>query len=509
MKTRIFLLTRTVLILGFTSFLTISCAGFFRKRIPNSPLNDMRRMILVKIEPGRLGEFREKTEGRYSVSYQETDAYYAVLPKEEAEALASSSTGIVLVKQSLPFKYYSGNYQELIGESFSGLADLKKGYKDNILNIHYLSGIANLYSKLARVEVIGKTARGREIPALVLSDSETPDGEKISVLFNCAHHANEVISVEHCYDIIYSVLSDPKEYEQILNKMRIWIVPIVNPDGARHFWHVSHLMGRKNGYPGVGPVNEKLNPGVDINRNYPFYWGKTGGGYSSANPSNYFYRGPSPGSEPETKAMMELADRERFVASISFHAYANCLLVPYSIDTLNNPEPDMASELGKKIAASVASLNPEKEFEARKNIYPIDGVDQDYFYFTHGTLAYLLETTHLNPVYKDVERINLSLREGWNILLNEMMDGRRILLRIEDEQGSPIEARIEVERVKYFHDERRTSNPKNGFFFQLFPDRKETKVRISRDGYESSEVVVRPNRSWEPLKIILKKSKSQ
>ncbi|OCC29396.1 Peptidase M14 [Leptospira interrogans serovar Canicola] len=199
------------------------------------------------------------------------------------------------------------------------------------------------------MEVIGKTARGREIPALLLTNTTTPDEEKISVLFNCAHHANEVISIEHCYDIIYSVLSRPKEYQEILNKMKIWIVPIVNPDGARHFWHVSNLMGRKNGYPGSGPVNDKLNPGVDINRNYPFYWGKAGGGYSSSNPSNYFYRGPSPGSESETKAMMDLANRERFAASISYHAYANCLLIPYSIDSLNNPEPDVAKEIGKKI----------------------------------------------------------------------------------------------------------------------------------------------------------------
>lgn len=95
------------------------------------------------------------------------------------------------------------------------------------------------------MEVIGKTARGREIPALLLTNTTTPDEEKISVLFNCAHHANEVISIEHCYDIIYSVLSRPKEYQEILNKMKIWIVPIVNPDGARHFWHVSNLMGRK------------------------------------------------------------------------------------------------------------------------------------------------------------------------------------------------------------------------------------------------------------------------
>ncbi|UPY79276.1 peptidase M14 [Leptospira weilii] len=497
---------RVILFFCMSLFVIVSCGGFFRKKILNSPLNDPRKMLLVRIDPGYLGEFKEKTEGKYAISYQEADSYYSVMSKEDVEKFGFPSPGITVVKQYFPFKYYSGNYQDLIKERFTDLDDLKKGYKDNILNIHYLLGVASRYPKRARVEVIGKTARGREIPALLLTNTNLSDEEKISVLFNCAHHANEVISIEHCYDIIYSVLSKPKRYEEILNKMKIWVVPIVNPDGARHFWHVSNLMGRKNGHPGTGPVNEKLNPGVDINRNYPFFWGKTGGGYSSSNPSNYFYRGPSAGSEPETKAMMDLADRERFAASISYHAYANCLLIPYSIDSLNNPEPDMAGELGRKIAASVASLNPEKEFEAKKNIYPIDGVDQDYLYFTHGTLAYLLETTHLNPAYGEVEKVNVSLRETWNILLNEVLEGRKIFLKVTDELGIPLEAKVEIERVKYFHEEIRVSNPINGFFFQLFPDRKETKITISKEGYEAVEIWSRPRRSWKPLKIILKKS---
>lgn len=464
-------------------------------------------MLLVRIEPGRLGEFREKTGKRYSISYQESNFYYAVMTKEDIDRVGFPSPGITVIKQPFPFKYYSGNYQDLINESFTGLEDLKKGYKDNILNIHYLLGIVNHHSKLARFEVIGKSARGREIPALILTNSEVSDADKVSVLFNCAHHANEVISIEHCYDIAYSILSKQDEYEEILNKMKIWVIPIVNPDGARHFWHVSNLMGRKNGYPGRGPINDKLNPGVDINRNYPFLWGKIGGGYSSSNPSNYFYRGPYPGSEPETRAMIDLANKERFVASISYHAYANCLLVPYSIDSLVNPEPDMALDLGRRMAASVASLHPEKEFEARKNIYPIDGVDQDYFYFAHGTLAYLLETSHLNPPYKEVEKVNRSLKESWNILLNEVLEGRKIFLQVADDKGTFLDAKVELERVKYSQEEVRFSNRKNGFFFQLFPDRKETKIKISKDGYESVELQLRPKRAWEPVKIILKRNR--
>ncbi|EMF42256.1 hypothetical protein LEP1GSC067_4729 [Leptospira interrogans serovar Lora str. TE 1992] len=57
-----YLPSNTIFIVYICLFLFVSCAGFFRKKIPNSPLNDPRKMILVRIDPGRLGEFKEKPE---------------------------------------------------------------------------------------------------------------------------------------------------------------------------------------------------------------------------------------------------------------------------------------------------------------------------------------------------------------------------------------------------------------------------------------------------------------
>ncbi|EMF42270.1 hypothetical protein LEP1GSC127_4103 [Leptospira kirschneri str. 200801925] len=36
-----------------------------------------------------------------------------------------------------------------------------------------------------------------------------------------------------------------------------------------------------------------------------------------------------------------------------------------------------------------------------------------------------METTHLNPEYKEVEKVNVSLRKAWNLLLNEVLEGKR------------------------------------------------------------------------------------
>ncbi len=106
-----------------------------------------------------------------------------------------------------------------------------------------------------------------------------------------------------------------------------------------------------------------------------------------------------------------------------------------------------------------------------------------------------------------MEKVNVSLRKAWNLLLNEVLEGKKIFLKITDEFGTPLEAKVEIERVKYFQEEIRISNPINGFYFQLFPDRKETKIKILKEGYEPVEIQTRPNGKWEPLKIILKKNR--
>lgn len=45
--------------------------------------------------------------------------------------------------------------------------------------------------------------------------------------------------------------------------------------------------------------------GVDLNRNYPFRWGHLGELGSHSNRRLYWYRGPHPGSEPETQTMAD------------------------------------------------------------------------------------------------------------------------------------------------------------------------------------------------------------
>ncbi|PJZ47991.1 M14 family zinc carboxypeptidase [Leptospira saintgironsiae] len=493
-----------VFLLGFYFYSYLVSCSILRETIPSRPLNDGSISVLLKIDKNAREEFEKVTSWEIPYTFIEKDHSYAVIQREKLKVYGFPKEGINIAK-GMPFKYYSGNYQDSLSESIFALADIKKGYKDNILNSHYLFWVHRLFPKHSQYKIIGKSARGREIPAILLTDSNIPDEDKISVLFNCAHHSNEVVSVEHCYDVIYELLAHKKKYNDLFAKLKIWVVPIVNPDGSRVFWHENMSMGRKNGYPGWGQVTEKDNPGVDINRNYPFFWGKTKSNQTSSVSNSVFFRGPYPGSEPETQAMMNLAEKERFAASISYHAFANCILVPYTIDGTSNPEPDLVWNLGKRIASSVESKNPNHNFSAKKNIYGVDGVDQDYYFFKYGTLAYLIESSHLNPPYSDVPKIVESLRPAWTILLEEIADGSKLYFKIKDEQGNPIVANIKYDKILFYHGEIRTSRKEDGMFFQSFPGIRGIKLKVEKEGYETVNWEGTTWRSWKALDIVLRK----
>ncbi|BDA79991.1 peptidase M14 [Leptospira kobayashii] len=392
------------------------------------------------------------------------------------------------------FKYFAGNYQNQTNKELFQLTDTKLGYKDNNLNEYYLHSIAKRYPHLAELHSIGRSKENRSILALSLSNNRTTNTGKIPILFHCSIHANEVIATEHCYDIIYSILNSETSVKKYLDVFRIWVIPILNPDGSEIFWQSSHLTGRKN-------------PDVDLNRNFPFQWGKSGGKYSSKNRESPYYIGMAEGSELETKALIALANKQRFAASISYHAYANSLLIPYSIESLINPEPDIASSIGKNMTAGIRSFHPEKEFVAKKNLYPVDGVDQDYLFFQHGTLAYVMESSHLNPEYHLTRTIMDSFRPVWTGLLDQLLDRKKIILKISDEKDSPTEAEISSDSIQFFQGEKRKSHPETGIFFQIWDENIIPNIRIEKKGYDTIVFPANPKQTFQPETIRLEKSK--
>lgn len=130
----------------------------------------------------------------------------------------------------------------------------------------------------ATVRVIGHSVRGRPIRALRIGDPHA----RRTVVVLAAMHGDELAARR--------ILGTLRKRDRI-RRLDLWVVPTVNPDGARRHH-------RKNAR------------GVDLNRNYPVRWKRLRGPYDS---------GPRPRSEPETRTIMRFLRRTHPRYVVSFH----------------------------------------------------------------------------------------------------------------------------------------------------------------------------------------------
>jgi hypothetical protein len=264
-------------------------------------------------------------------------------------------------------------------------------------------------------------------------------------------------------------------------------------------------MGRKNGFLFDDQSENDPNRGVDINRNYKFKWNSGHPTASSGKKEHPFYRGLRPLSEPESSAMDELFNTERFLLSMSFHSYATKVLYPYSIENTTNPKPDIAKEIAQRIVKNAISYHPTKNFEAVKNIYPVDGTDQDHFYFYYGTIALLTESSHRNIKYELVPKVMQGFTSVWEDFLNEYVDGYKLVARFVNEDDEPVSCEVKVEEFLYYEGEKFTNNPRTGFYHKLFPDDNEYTLKAICPDYETEIFKFHPKKEVHVTEIVLKK----
>ncbi|MCM1972781.1 M14 family metallopeptidase [Streptomyces sp. G1] len=184
---------------------------------------------------------------------------------------------------------------------------------------------------LTKVVSIGKTISGQDILAVKLTKNaqRVKDGSRPAVLYMSNQHAREWITPEMTRRLMHHYLDNyrtDKRIRKIVDRTELWFVLSANPDGYDHtFGEDGDRLWRKNlrdvnadGVIGTGD-------GVDLNRNFPYKWGYDDEG-SSPHPASQTYRGASPGSEPETKAIDALQKRIGFAFGINYHSAAELLL---------------------------------------------------------------------------------------------------------------------------------------------------------------------------------------
>lgn len=398
------------------------------------------------------------------------------------ERLRRLNVAIDKVSTDLPWKYVDSSLRKTLGKQPTATSagwKIDEGYKDTEGVYALMRAYERKFPHLARIEQIGASLEGRPILAMKISRNVGDDEDEPALLLDGGHHGGELMSTEQTLDAIQQLLEryrrDPV-ITKIVDGTAMWIVPLVNPDCLYRFVHYSREADRKNARDVDGDGKTDPNEGVDLYRNYPVRHGALGEVGSRSWPWHSRYRGTQPASEPEVQAMMALAERERFVASIDFHTNATQVLVPYTDPGMINPEPNEAWTVAEQIVEPMPQQVNGKKYTVSRNLYPVDGTAQDWFRFAHGTVALLVEgpTHNPQPYHKGRTPFVVGTRPSWINLATRVLTGPGVSGHVRDGggaggAGAPVAAEVIIEEMRPRMGETWTARPRDGRFHRLLP----------------------------------------
>jgi len=385
---------------------------------------------------------------------------------EAAAALGEARVPLVLTREGVPFAWRDPSYFERLARARQtrGRAGFGEGLEDDDMAGAHLAALAARYPRQAHLEVLGHSAQGRPLLALRIA-SDVADRRRPTILVAAAEHASEPATPAFAFDVAHWLLEggagDPRA-RAWLRAFTVTVVPMVNSDGSHAFWWESTDLGRKNRNARGGELTATT--GVDLNRNFPFRWGSVEAAYDSSDPASNFYRGPAPGSEPEVQAMMRLADRERFVGALIFHANAAKVLVPYTIPDVDSPEPSAPWAVARALAPRLTHPFKRRRYVPITALYPVDGTGQDWYYHEHGTAAFLVETPYSAPTrMAELTEAIVYTRPIWQGVLDRWLEGPSLWVRVRAlDTGEPVEAVVTLDEVTLRAGERWRSRPDTG-----------------------------------------------
>ena len=198
-----------------------------------------------------------------------------------------------------------------------------------------LAELSILYPELVRLDTLGYSAMGREIPLVKLGNGEA------EVLYVAAIHGCEFSTVNYMMRCLREYTETAAAWEsyggyniaEILQNYTFYIVPMANPDGfeiSNHeeepLWLCPDLEAARYDYSCNGN-------GANLNRNFPIAWEEAEGG---TQPDAAMSKGPYEASEPETQALIQLCEEHDFERMFSFHNYGHCV---YWQDTYSGSVP--------------------------------------------------------------------------------------------------------------------------------------------------------------------------
>jgi hypothetical protein len=160
------------------------------------------------------------------------------------------------------------------------------------------------------------------------------------------------------------------------------VVPVANPDGFRAVERAL-ATGRRR----FLRTNSR---GVDLNRNFGTFWDDRY--YLNRLLAPLFSPGSGALSEPETRALDDVASVVRPGHVVSLHAFGEWIFLPYAGSRTRPRDLPLLREIGEGMAAAM----PRRRYRVgqlaeRSRWFQARGAEIDHFYARHGALSFLIE----------------------------------------------------------------------------------------------------------------------
>ena len=236
-----------------------------------------------------------------------------------------------------------------------------------------LAQIAELARRGAAVSVIGRSVRDEPIFAL----SVGPNSARRTTAIVSGIHPMEWIGIETHFTLLERLV------DRAPSDRRIVSVVAANPDG---FLRVEDNLRR--GRRRFVRHNARR---VDLNRNFPSFWGKASLSRLLMKP--IFSAGEGPASEPEVRAIVSCFKGQMVDRALSLHSFGGVVLYPWG----NRLFPPLdRSELRRWARHVARRADPHRPYRAAQCSHWVPGftapgMELDWFYDEHGALSLLVE----------------------------------------------------------------------------------------------------------------------
>jgi len=343
-------------------------------------------------------------------------------------------TLFMILEQSQP-------YQQIVNAasnaaSLAGLDGYDPGYHTRAEVIADLQAFEQAYPALCKVYDLQTrynapvTHDGFNIYALRISNAPDVEQDKPNLVVSANTHSGELATIEiplYTAEKLLSGYGTDPVLTQLVDDNQIWILPNLNPDGLEYVWNNNNLWRKNRRDNGDGSF------GVDMNRNYPFYWSQCG---SSSSTTSNTYHGPGPASEPEIQALLMMAEIEGFERLLDVHCAGPDIRHPYN--------PLVESSIPAMVRAAMDPIH--NNIATAMNYPPVGtcccGTLMEWHFSTKGTMSFLVEFAVCTAPFTQTQ---VELDNAWPGVLEHMLAPVPLTGHVTSSNGGvPLEASITV-----------------------------------------------------------------